>query len=76
MANETMNELLSVDLKGITNEGKEATVRFKNFKNCKDAHVSYNYDEVYNGYSHLPSTLKSITITIPCNGYELEVFNK
>lgn len=73
MAKEIINELSSVGLKVKINEGIERTVWFKDFKNCKDVSVSYDYHETYNGIRTFPPILKSITITIPCNGYTLEV---
>ncbi len=75
MAKEIINELLSVGLKVKTNEGIEATVYFKDFKNCKDVNISYNYHETYDGLNIFPPVLKEIKITIPCNGYSLEIID-
>ena len=76
MDNEVINKLLSVDLKVATNKNKEATVRLTDFKNCKDANISYDYYEFCDSCCLSPTVLKEIKITIPCNGYSLEIFNK
>lgn len=76
MAKEIINELLGVGFKVKTNEGVEKTVWLKDFKNCKDVSISYNYNETYNDIITFPPVLKDITITIPCNGYTLKIDKK
>ncbi len=80
MNDETIiKKLLSMELKMLTNEDKEVKILFKDFINCRNVIVSYDYnrDEYCIGndeiYRYSTPVLKEIKITIPCNGYSLKI---
>ena len=81
MGNEAISELIGIDLRALTNKNTEKILRFTDFKNCENIEISYDYDQSYvfeEFYRHdvaLPPVLKAIKITIPCNGYSLEVLD-
>lgn len=77
-SNEALCKLLSVDLKALTFDNKEVTLRYFDFKNCEDAMIEYDYYDEYDAvyYSLRHPVLKGINITIPCNGCCMEVINE
>lgn len=81
MGKEIIDELIGIDLRVLTNKNEEKTLRFIDLKNCKDVTISYDYyqsykfNEFYRQDILLPPVLKEIKITIPCNGYSLEVLD-
>lgn len=70
MKRETVDKILSMDIRVLTNEGNDKVIRFTDFKNLKDMTISYEYD-----YSHVYPVLDEIKIDVKCNGYLLAILD-
>ena len=67
MDNETVKEILEVDVKVRTNTGKEKIIRFSDIVGCHNAMITRNCDE-YGDYSFSINNI-NIKIEFDCSDY-------